>query len=156
MVKSSKKADAGKVGYKNPPKNTQWQKGQSGNPSGKPKKEKSFEARLKKLAAKEIIVQLDGAPVSMTQEEIMLHAVFQKANKGDLACIKFIAVYLGTQEQGVVAAPQLELTEADLAVLQTQADWLGLIEQANTDFESGNASDAEYEGDDDDDPTNGY
>lgn len=31
-----------KVGYKNPPKNTQFPKGKSGNPKGRPPKEKKI------------------------------------------------------------------------------------------------------------------
>jgi len=32
----------GKIGHKNPPVESRWEKGQSGNPSGRPKKEISF------------------------------------------------------------------------------------------------------------------
>ncbi len=31
-----------KVGYANPPKSTRWQKGQSGNPKGRPKTKSEF------------------------------------------------------------------------------------------------------------------
>ena len=37
--------------------------------------------------------------------------------KGDLGCIKFIAEYLG-QDPGLVSAPEVEVTEDDLAVLE--------------------------------------
>lgn len=56
MVKGMKTTDDDSVGYKNPPKDTQWKPGQSGNPSGKKKKEVSIADKLKKLAAKEIVV----------------------------------------------------------------------------------------------------
>lgn len=53
-----------KVGYKNPPKNTQFKKGQSGNPKGRPKKS------LKQGIAQEDLIKmiLDDAkePVTIT------------------------------------------------------------------------------------------
>ena len=76
-----KKTEGGEyeVGYSKPPKHTQWQKGQSGNPSGKKKKEQSLFDELKKLSAKEIVVQQNGVSVTMTQGKAMLAATFHKA-----------------------------------------------------------------------------
>jgi len=34
------------VGYKKPPKNSQFKKGQSGNPGGRPRREKNNSARI--------------------------------------------------------------------------------------------------------------
>jgi len=87
-----KKTEGGEyeVGYGKPPKHTQWQKGQSGNPSGKKKKEQSLFDELKKLSAKEIVVQQNGVSVMMTQGKAMLTAALNKAMNGDLGSIKFI------------------------------------------------------------------
>ncbi|MEL7398340.1 MAG: DUF5681 domain-containing protein [Pseudomonadota bacterium] len=70
------------IGYAKPPKHTQYKKGQSGNPSGKSKKAASTEAKLKKLLKGEIAVNKSGTHVTMTQEDVMLQALVNKAMKG--------------------------------------------------------------------------
>jgi hypothetical protein len=152
MTKKSKTTDHDSVGYKKPPKATQWQKGQSGNPSGKSNKPDSVAGKLKKLAAKEIIVNQNGSAVVMTQEDTMLQAVFTKAMKGDLASTKFVTEQIGLELSGLPMAAQLVPTEADLAVLQTHADWVAVLELAKTDVENVAASETLNEGDDHDDP----
>jgi len=150
MVKKSKTTGHDSVGYKKPPKDTQWKPGQSGNPSGKKKKEESFADKLKKLAAKEIIVNQNGSAVAMSQEDTMLQAVFTKAMKGDLASIKFVSAQLGVEPSDMSQHTHLVPTEADLNVLKTHADWVELIEQARVDIENAAASDTMEDGDDHD------
>lgn len=43
-----------KSGYKNPPANHQWKKGQSGNPAGRPKREASFRQEVADAAFKPV------------------------------------------------------------------------------------------------------
>ncbi|MDI3337933.1 DUF5681 domain-containing protein [Defluviimonas aestuarii] len=130
MAKKTTTEGSKGVGYKNPPKHTQWKKGQSGHPSGKPTKSESLEAKLKKLAGKEIVVIQNGTPVSMTQDEAMLVAVLMKAMKGDMAAVKFVADKLGSGDASVTEPPALKVTAADLKVLEHRADWIGILEEA--------------------------
>jgi len=130
MAKKSTPASGKGSGYKNPPQHSQWKKGQSGNPSGKTSKPASIEAKLKKLAAEEIVVIKNGTPVSMTQDEAMLVAVLMKAMKGDMAAVKFVTETLGSGETTSVQPPSLKVTAADLMVLQHRADWMGILEEA--------------------------
>lgn len=122
------------VGYGKPPKHSQWQEGQSGNPSGKKKKDVSLHAKLKKLAAKEIVVQQNGVPVTMTQAEVMFAAIFNKAMNGDLGCTKFISQALGVDPHGLPAVSTPELSQNLLDALETHADWVSLIETAKSDL----------------------
>ena len=136
----AKKGKNGGSGYKKPPKHSQWKKGQS----GKPKKEASIEAKLKKLAAKEIVVYENGIAVSMTQDEAMLVAVFMKAMKGDMAAVKFVTENLATDSQHVSKATELRITPGDLEVLENRVDWIGILEDAK----------AEVQGDDPEETSN--
>lgn len=130
MAKKPTPAGSAAPGYKNPPKHTRWKKGQSGNPSGKATKSASIEAKLKKLAAKEIVVTENGMPVSMTKDEAMLVAVLMKAMKGDMAAVKFVTETLSSGETTSVQNPTLKVTPADLKVLKHRADWIGILEEA--------------------------
>ena len=136
------------VGYGKPPKHTQWQKGQSGNPSGKNKKEQSLFDELKKLSAKEIVVQQNGVSVMMTQGKAMLTAALNKAMNGDLGSIKFIYQNLEIAEAGLSETKVPALTEDLLSVLETHADWVGVVESARTELAE-TAGNQEGEGDED-------
>ena len=120
------------VGYGKPPKHTQFQKGQSGNPSGKSKTEASTEIKLKKLLKGEIAVNKSGTQVTMTQQDVMLQALVNKAMKGDLAAIKYINELTGLDLSDVSITPAYTLTEADFQVMNSRADWLAVIEEAQT------------------------
>ncbi len=122
------------VGYGNPPKHTQWKKGQSGNPSGKKKKEESLHQIMKRLVGQEVVVQKNGVQMSMTQGEAMLTSIFTKAMKGDIACVKFLHNELGIDldpQNGTV--PPMPVTAADIACLKSHADWVEIIESAAAD-----------------------
>ncbi len=122
------------AGYKNPPKHTQWKKGESVNPSGKTTKSASIEAKLKKLAAKEIVVIQNGTPVAMSQDEAMLVAVLMKAMKGDMTAVKFVTATLGSDGAQVAEKPALTVAAADLMVLKHRADWIGILEEARAEL----------------------
>ena len=136
------------VGYGKPPKHSQWPKGVSGNPSGKKKKEDTLLDQLKKLSGKEIVVHQNGVPVTMTQGEAMLAALFAKAMKADLGSIKFICQTLGISEADLAAAKSPAFTEGMLNVLETHADWMAIVETAHA--ELAEDSDEINEGGDDD------
>lgn len=75
------------VGYGKPPKDGQFKKGQSGNPSGK-KKPPKFEDLLKRGLAKERWVTVGGKKVKMSTEAVIVEVLLQKAANGDLPSIK--------------------------------------------------------------------
>ncbi|RYH06257.1 DUF5681 domain-containing protein [Tropicimonas sp. IMCC6043] len=130
MSKKYEKKGDYDIGFSKPPKRTQWQKGQSGNPSGKKKKEESLRAKLMKVAGEEIVVKKNGQMVAMSNWEAALYTAFVKAQSGNPQFFRILAKELG-QDQEVAAAPiALETSEADLEVLQTHADWVALLEQA--------------------------
>jgi len=76
------------VGYKKPPKNTRFKKGQSGNPSGKSKREKcpkGWKERYWELLNRIISVNMEGKRVRMPVLEAMMHAQIGRASKTDRA-----------------------------------------------------------------------
>jgi hypothetical protein len=156
MAKTPKNMGDYEAGYGKPPKKTQWKKGQSGNPSGKQKNPQSIKDKIKKIASEEIIVHKNGSPVAMTNLEAMLRKVFMEAQNGHPQFCKLIIQELGLDPSDIPEAAQLVLTEADLAVLKTHADWVKLIEQATSDVENAAASDSMNDGDDHDDPNTDF
>lgn len=78
------------VGYCKPPKKNRFRKGQSGNPAGRPRKEKpasDLRSILERTAREEVVV--GGQVRSMLELEIM--SLQRKAAKGDVAASRHLA-----------------------------------------------------------------
>lgn len=74
------------VGYKKPPKKNQFVKGQSGNPSGKPKEATTLKTMPELLAAelqKSVVVTEGGKSKSMTKAEVLAAHVINSAIAGN-------------------------------------------------------------------------
>jgi len=73
--------------------------------------------------------------MSMTQGEAMVTAVLRKAMKGDIACAKFVHSELGVNlASDSSSRPPMQVTQADIACLQSHADWISLIEAAHNEL----------------------
>lgn len=70
------------VGYGKPPKHTQFQKGQSGNPRGRQKGSTSLRATLEKLLRQRVPVKQDGQMRFMSQLEVLLSQLCREAMLG--------------------------------------------------------------------------
>lgn len=152
MAEDEVPPDDYEVGFRKPPKHTQFKKGQSGNPSGKRKRDETVREMLRRLAGEEVVVQQYGAPVTMTRDEAMLTSVLMKAMKGDLGAARFVVDHLGHELEGL-SPPELDITKADLGVLETVADWRELAARARSEMtarddrrpEGGDADDDAFE-----------
>jgi hypothetical protein len=95
------------VGYKKPPIASRFKRGQSGNPSGKPKRiisELDPGKMLQSIDNEEMIVKIEGKGNRMTKAEIYFRQLFTKAIKGNLQAARLIAKmaakYLGPEAEG--------------------------------------------------------
>jgi hypothetical protein len=67
------------VGFGKPPKHTQFKKGRSGNPKGRPKGSKNIFALIRKTLDANVIAKGPGGSRSMTMQEAMIRQLFNKA-----------------------------------------------------------------------------
>lgn len=95
-------------GYGKPPKATQFQKGQSGNPSGRKKEKNSFKSldrALRDTLLKEVDVQIGGKRQKMLRLEAIVAVQFTSAMKGSTQAAKFL---IGLAEKHVPKHQTLE------------------------------------------------
>ena len=81
------------VGYKKPPRATQFQKGTSGNPSGRPKKLTQLVELgdvVQTIDNEAIVVTDNGKHKRMSKAEIGFRMLFANAIKGDLAAARLL------------------------------------------------------------------
>lgn len=81
------------IGFGKPPKHTQFKKGQSGNPSGRPRGSLSFASILNNALFEKVIVNESGQKLTKTKLEVMLIQALNKAVAGDLKAAQFISSF---------------------------------------------------------------
>jgi hypothetical protein len=83
--------DDDKVGYKHPPKTTQFRQGQSGNPKGRPKGTRNLKTDLEEELYEQIrITTQGGGSQKMTKQRGFIKYLFARALKGDMRAAALI------------------------------------------------------------------
>ncbi|MEQ8441307.1 MAG: DUF5681 domain-containing protein [Alphaproteobacteria bacterium] len=121
-LKLKKKAGC-RVGYKNPPKHTQFKPGASGNPKGRPKGTKNLKTDLSEELSERIPVKIDGKEKRISKQRAILKALIAKAAHGDPRAINIVLAttmrLLGDEEPESAAE---ELAPEDLDILDQFAE----------------------------------
>lgn len=76
------------VGYGRPPKHSQFKKGQSGNPKGRPKEPTTFLASFNKELSKDVKVVIDGQECKITGLSAVSKKYKNMILSGDYKCMK--------------------------------------------------------------------
>ena len=77
--------EAYEVGYGKPPKASQFKKGQSGNPKGRPKGARNFSTDVKEVLTKPVSVNEGNAQRTISTQMATLMRLREKALKGELS-----------------------------------------------------------------------
>lgn len=78
------------IGYRKPPKEHAFKKGECANPSGRPRKQQSNGDIVQKLLSQILVLRIDGKPDRLTGREALFRAQFVKAVKGDRNAADFL------------------------------------------------------------------
>lgn len=100
------------IGYKKPPKHSQFKKGMTGNSKGRPKKSKA-RANLAKIARRvfesDILATENSVTVKITRIEALLKMLTNKAIGGDIRATKIsFDIYKKYAEPEILRAESLE------------------------------------------------
>ena len=78
------------VGYKKPPRHTQFKPGQSGNPKGRPKNARGLKTDLKAELVSKMKIRMNGQEQSGTKQQLMLRTLSARAASGDVRATQVI------------------------------------------------------------------
>lgn len=116
--KKAEQPDGYKVGYRNPPKATQFKPGQSGNPRGRPKGIRPVGALLQDIIHQKVAVTEGGKTRRIPALEVMLRRLANDAMRSDQKAIKLLLSLVDRYAESPEAALQLRgLLDEDEAIL---------------------------------------
>src|SRR5262249_32978952 len=107
------------VGYARPPVATQFKKGQSGNPKGKPKGSLGLAKIVQESVNEHLTIQENGSRKRITKGRAAIKQLVNKAASGDQRATKLLTDLMN--RDGALPAPataRFTLTEADREVLK--------------------------------------
>ncbi|MCH9806882.1 MAG: hypothetical protein K0U74_04050 [Alphaproteobacteria bacterium] len=96
------------VGYGKPPKHTQFQPGQSGNPRGRPKKSKNVDTLLEKELDAIVTLQEGGKPIRITKREAIIKQFVNLAIKGNAKPLQMVLAHLDKTREPEPFVPSAE------------------------------------------------
>jgi Family of unknown function (DUF5681) len=108
------------VGRGHPPKHTQFRKGMSGNPKGRPKGSKNLSTLLREAADDQVFATMDGEKRKISKLQATTMQLATKAASGDQAAMKQFLEWMDEIEARAAAArpSQFPLSEADIEVIR--------------------------------------
>jgi Family of unknown function (DUF5681) len=100
------------VGHCRPPRHSQFRKGQSGNPNGRPRGSKSINRLLKEALSEKVTVNVNGQRREISKREAI---VLQLVNKSAAADLKAVQILLNVLRE-TEGHPEGEPVDAKVVV----------------------------------------
>lgn len=121
------------VGYGKPPSHSQWRKGQSGNPKGKPKGARGLKGDLDRVLRKVLTIEGRGTKLKGTTQSLALEMLARRAASGDVrsikAMIELVLTIFGSGDRG---GDRERLSEGDQRLLD---EWVADLDQGPAELE---------------------
>lgn len=114
------------VGYGRPPRNTRWRKGQSGNPSGRPKGSRNLHTEVIEALTAPVEVIVGGKTVTMSKFAAVLNAAIARA-KSDNTAFKHVSE-LGVKLGAFTPPEQVSIPMATEVELELLRELLGELD----------------------------
>ena len=117
-------ANAG-VGYRKPPKRTQFRKGVSGNPAGRPAGRRNLATVLEETLNESVVVTEGGEKRTVTKMEAAVKRMVRKATSGNIHAFRVLSALVLSSEESAPGLTTSELAASDQKILQSLARRFG-------------------------------
>ena len=104
------------IGYGHPPRRSQFAKGTSGNPRGRPKGARSLTDRFEKALNERVTIDENGSRRTVPKSDAVMKQLVNKAASGDFRSIKLILERAGPLSERGRQADLQEKYQEDLGV----------------------------------------
>ena len=132
------------MGYGKPPQHTRFKKGESGNPSGRPKGSKNLTTLLEKELKQRVVVTENGRRRSITKQEAMVKHLVNKAVSGDRPLMQLLLDEIRLVEARAASSPSgTNLDEADREVMRQIQERMRRLMKGEEENARGDRTDAE-------------
>lgn len=105
----------GRIGYKRPPRNTRWKKGQSGDPRKRKPADTSREsavATVDRLLLASVAITLNGQATRVTTLEAIMYQLLHKAMSGNASALRVLLKYKQFASQNMEKKFDLSFVES--------------------------------------------
>lgn len=102
------------VGYGKPPKHSQYKAGQSGNPKGKPKKNRTLQEEVRDILNAKVPVTINGKKTYVTKRELLLEQIVNTAINKNPTMVRLAMPLLKLADD----APEFEVLPEDEKALK--------------------------------------
>lgn len=110
------------VGFKKPPRQHQFQPGQSGNPKGRRKGTNNFKTDLVEELEEIVDIKENGVKKKISKQRAMLKSLTAKAVMGDSMAAKMIfAMVLKLLDDDIEKTEEIDLSATEQALLKSYA-----------------------------------
>lgn len=108
------------VGYGNPPRDTRFQKGVSGNPRGRPKGSRNIASVFAKTLREKVVINEHGQRKIVSKLEAAIKQLVNKAASGDHRSVQLIVSLSREAEARDLSSPERSaLSEIDKSVMES-------------------------------------
>lgn len=122
------------VGYRKPPTATQFRKGKSGNPRGRPNGRKNFTTILEETLDTTVVVNEGGKRVTRSKRDVVATQLVNKAAGGDLKAAELvIKLSTGGGPEGGVVRPDLATDREMSKILFARLKRVAAVATSSTD-----------------------
>ena len=128
--KERRPGDPYEVGFGKPPKRTQFKKGRSGNPKGRPRKKPDLYSELTKVLREKITVE--GQQEKVTVQQALLLRLRDEALRGELWAQKLLQKVLGALPE---SGTEYDYIENQLEHFAAYASLKLALEEAGVDLD---------------------
>jgi hypothetical protein len=113
-----------KVGYKKPPKDSQYKKGESGNPKGRMKNTRNLKTDLNEELRERIVAREGDRTIKISKQRAVVKSLVAKTIKGDArAASNLLNMFFRTID------PAREIAEAEAPMTQEEREVLAGFEE---------------------------